>query len=204
MNIHAFQLNGLGEAPFTFQGVDEQPDGCDHCGTAIRFRFWLKSADGQTFKVGSDCIEKTGDAGLIDIARERVNQRRREAAQAKRDAAWLVECNAQRARNPGGLTDWELAEAEQEAEKARKAPIIETLLPLADQLQDDRGNFRDSVARSLREGFVPSPNGQCIVAEILGKLAGRKGGKAFTTEKERVLAILAAADTALKSKETDR
>jgi hypothetical protein len=37
---------------------------CDYCGTAITNVFHIKSADGKAFKVGCDCVEKTGDAGL--------------------------------------------------------------------------------------------------------------------------------------------
>jgi len=74
--IHAFEVAGLGKAPFKFTGMSEkvyqachgapvQPGSvCDYCGTAIRYEFWIKSADQKTFKVGCDCVSKTDDMGL--------------------------------------------------------------------------------------------------------------------------------------------
>jgi len=76
--IHRFEQTGLGLASFNFTGeVTEktyqacsgalvQADStCDYCGTCIRYEFWVCSADGKEFKVGCDCIHKTGDNGLI-------------------------------------------------------------------------------------------------------------------------------------------
>jgi hypothetical protein len=76
--IHRFESAGLGKAPFVFTGrMTEKTycacpgapvqagSTCDYCGTCIRYEFWVSSADGKEFKVGCDCIHKTGDAGLI-------------------------------------------------------------------------------------------------------------------------------------------
>jgi len=78
LTIHRFERAGLGLAPFRFKGsVTEKTfqachgapiqngSTCDFCGTCIRYEFWVESSDKKTFKVGSDCIHKTGDAGLI-------------------------------------------------------------------------------------------------------------------------------------------
>jgi hypothetical protein len=74
--IHKFEAAGLGKAPFRFVGVSKnwfvpcpgepgKPGGsCDYCGTGIAFEHHIKSADGKRFKVGSECVLKTGDAGL--------------------------------------------------------------------------------------------------------------------------------------------
>lgn len=71
---HKFELAGLGCAPFRFTGMTQnlfrcgdtvKPGGsCDYCATGITFECWVESADGKRFKVGSDCINKVGDAGL--------------------------------------------------------------------------------------------------------------------------------------------
>lgn len=83
--IHAFERAGLGKAPFRFVGMGQQnraygevvvghvdgfavttkPGGtCAFCGTAIQNLFGIESADGRRFHVGSECVNKTGDAGL--------------------------------------------------------------------------------------------------------------------------------------------
>lgn len=76
--IHKFESRGLGKAPFQFTGLvtekvycacpgaPAQPGStCDYCGTCIKYEFWVRSSDGNEFKVGCDCIHKTGDSGLI-------------------------------------------------------------------------------------------------------------------------------------------
>lgn len=73
--LHPFERSGLGVAPFRYVsherkvgpimvgmsqvGAPGQPMGsCQHCGTGIADCFWVESADGKTFYVGSDCILK--------------------------------------------------------------------------------------------------------------------------------------------------
>jgi hypothetical protein len=87
VGMHVFTRSKLGVAPFRCVGVYQdigpkvisnqgvvttmigspgQAMGvCAHCGTGIADCFQIKSADGKTFVVGSSCVEKTGDAGLI-------------------------------------------------------------------------------------------------------------------------------------------
>jgi hypothetical protein len=76
VGVHAFEAAGLGKAPFRFVGVSESsctyPDGttqatgtCDYCSNGIRYCCHIRSADGKEFVVGSDCVRKTGDTGLI-------------------------------------------------------------------------------------------------------------------------------------------
>lgn len=73
---HAFEVAGLGAAPFRFVGMSENyityPDGttqaggcCDYCFTGIRYECHCVSSDGKRFKVGCDCIAKVGDEGLL-------------------------------------------------------------------------------------------------------------------------------------------
>ncbi len=73
---HAFEVSGLGLAPFRFVGMSENavsyPDGtskaggsCDYCGTGIRFECHIVSSDNVSSKVGCECIRKVGDAGLL-------------------------------------------------------------------------------------------------------------------------------------------
>jgi hypothetical protein len=72
---HAFEVAGLGRAPFRFVGLSEnvidaggeQKAGgcCAYCFTGIRFECHILSSDGKRTTVGSNCIEKVGDAGLL-------------------------------------------------------------------------------------------------------------------------------------------
>lgn len=78
IGLHVFERAGLGLAPFrcvgwnrmTFQATPDspvQPGGtCDFCGTAIIYAALIQSRDGKQFKVGCDCVSKTGDEGLIE------------------------------------------------------------------------------------------------------------------------------------------
>lgn len=77
IGMHVFQRAGLGLAPFKFvdfytaryqacPGAPVQPGaGCEFCGTGIMQVCVIESADKKRFKVGVDCLRKTGEAGLI-------------------------------------------------------------------------------------------------------------------------------------------
>lgn len=98
--VHAFELAGLGKAPFRFLGLSRevyqaipgdpecpiQPGAsCDFCGQAIYNVCRILSADGRTFKVGCDCVAKTGDKGLrkvVDAATRKVAADKRAAKAA--------------------------------------------------------------------------------------------------------------------------
>lgn len=96
--VHKFEAAGLGRAPFRFVGIEEkrgpirytdkatglemevgapgQPMGtCEYCGQGIAICCTVRSADGKTFIVGSDCIAKVGDAGLKKLVDTKVRQR---------------------------------------------------------------------------------------------------------------------------------
>ena len=83
VGMHVFTRSKLGAAPFRCIGVHQklgpihmadgtevgypgQPMGvCAHCGTGIADCYVIRSAEGNVFVVGSSCVEKTGDAGLL-------------------------------------------------------------------------------------------------------------------------------------------
>lgn len=81
---HKFERAGLGKAPFrvtgfsreVFQAIPGDPNcpiqpgtSCDYCGQGIMYVAWILSADGKRFKVGTNCVEQTGDRGLIKAAK---------------------------------------------------------------------------------------------------------------------------------------
>lgn len=100
--IHKFEQAGLGKAPFKYIGmVDQQIShgervignvggvqmttkqggSCAYCGQYIINMFNVKSADGNVFHVGCDCINKVGDAGLTVLVNADVKKMK--AAKAK-------------------------------------------------------------------------------------------------------------------------
>jgi hypothetical protein len=105
VGMHVFTRSNLGVAPFRCVGVFSdtgphlypQADGttieigspgqamgvCAHCGTGIADCYKIRSADGKEFVVGSSCVEKTGDAGLIKSYKN--SPAVRAFAKAKRD-----------------------------------------------------------------------------------------------------------------------
>lgn len=102
--IHPFERRGLGRAPFrctggyeskyqACQGAPIQPGStCDYCGTGIMSVFTIKSADGNEFKVGCDCVAKTyRECAKTDLERDArkvvdaVNKIKTDAANARKD-----------------------------------------------------------------------------------------------------------------------
>lgn len=65
--IHIFEASGLGKAPFTYVRHYVKSGSCDYCNTGIVHNFELRSSDNKVFKVGCNCIEKSGDLGLCKV-----------------------------------------------------------------------------------------------------------------------------------------
>lgn len=104
--IHKFEEAGLGVAPFrcvrieirkyqACPGAPIQPgSSCDYCGTGIMEVCIIRDANGHEFKVGNNCVAKTGDAGLVNVVKREVNRLRTEGRH-KREAATIAEGKAQ-------------------------------------------------------------------------------------------------------------
>lgn len=65
-----------------------------------------------------------------------------------------------------------------ENDKKRKK-AIQILLPIANELADNNGGFRDSVAKDMKNGYIPQGRGLSITIDILSKMRGRRGSKAY-------------------------
>jgi hypothetical protein len=84
--IHIFEAAGLGIAPFTVHSVSyEKWDSCQFCGTAIREHCYIKDSNGKIFYVVNECVYKTGDAGLVNETKLKVNKLRTERRHEKED-----------------------------------------------------------------------------------------------------------------------
>lgn len=113
--VHVFEAAGLGKAPFAFiacyedrgpkamgngvtVGAPGQPMGtCAYCGTGIAYCCQIESSDGKTFVVGTDCVAKTGDAGLKAKVDEVKAKLTREKQDATITANWVwVEQNREK------------------------------------------------------------------------------------------------------------
>lgn len=151
---HKFEIAGLGKAPFKLVGYRElkfqacadapvQPGGsCDYCGTAIIGAFLIKSSDGKTFKVGCDCVNKTGDAGLKRVVAQEKTKLRKIKDQARIatavDRLWDPELREKLAQQPHPtfpektLLDWInwMIDHAGNAGKVRVARVIEQALAL--------------------------------------------------------------------------
>jgi len=109
---HPFEKAGLGKAPFSCTGVSENVwdngDGttkaggvCDYCGTGIRWEFWIKGsiANAKQFKVGCDCVAKTGwGIERFEEVRAAHTRARRQAGVAKRREVRQAQIAAERAQ----------------------------------------------------------------------------------------------------------
>ena len=100
---HVFEKAGLGKAPFKYIGFSELSErrvtdaqgfthhiaaggSCDYCGAAIHYAMWIQDANGKRFKVGCDCVEKTGAKGIkkhVAAAKKQQAKAAREKAKAK-------------------------------------------------------------------------------------------------------------------------
>lgn len=95
---HRFERAGLGKPPYKFLGLTKslfqaapgEPvkagSSCDYCGTAIVDCCNFRSADGKHFHVGTDCVRKAGDKGLVRKVAQAETAARKEKT-AKRIAA---------------------------------------------------------------------------------------------------------------------
>lgn len=178
--IHAFEERGLGKAPFRWLreidcGSIRRGSTCDFCGTPIRYLEVILSSDGKEFKVGCDCVAKTGDKGLIDTVKRERARARREAEWARRQAKAEEELEAQRARN-GGKTDSEILQDKAQAERLEKMHRIKThnawIIEILYERQSSGSGFVIDMQRRLAtESFSYDMSKR--VCEILADIAAR-------------------------------
>ena len=118
---HKFERANLGAAPFRFIGMEQkvivhpeytQPAGtCNYCGTGIRYCYWIESADGKRFYVGSDCVGHLGDTKLVAVVMSAERQRKNAIAAEKREAKRLAEHAAQQQEIERRIDEYRSAKA---------------------------------------------------------------------------------------------
>lgn len=123
--LHTFEKAGLGTAPFRCVGMCEIPSSslaasnpdayrmamadlprglsigsCAYCGMGLKYNFIVMGATGRRFVVGSECVNRTGDAGLVKSVkgeRSRIAAEKRVARNAKAAAERKAVYEAERA-----------------------------------------------------------------------------------------------------------
>jgi hypothetical protein len=196
--LHPFETAGLGLAPFSYAGMsektyapDNQPGGtCDFCGNGIRYCCHIRSADGKSFIVGTDCVRRleSEDNRLLTAVERDVAEREQVKRTAKRQAKWEAdrlaresELQSQRDRN-GGLTDWEIGEnARLQAERELEAKMTAANGWLLEILAGDGSFIQDMAATLRRNALGTLSDGQFrILRDIYGKAkGGRRNSKAY-------------------------
>lgn len=139
MGAPPYRYIGHERCMFTVPGTDINRPGalCDHCATSIADCYFFVSKDGKRFKVGSSCVNKSEDKGMINTVKRaaaKVATARRHESEAEKIAALklaLVD-EATRAKlaslpHPNNFTD-------------RKTGAALTLLDYADFMWKASGN----------------------------------------------------------------
>lgn len=200
-DIHSWEFYGIGKAPFTLLSVIDRHGTCEVCSRAIRVNCRVRDAEGKVFGVGSSCIHKSGDLGLINKAKEEQKRRRKKKRAAQAEQERQARLEQERSRN-GGLTDWELEQKELSEKEAKRlallAEAIELLDPLARYLERQNGSFCQSIAQGFYKGTLPRGRGISLTLEILAKRKGRKNSKAYLAEYEAVESIFNQAQAIIK------
>jgi len=209
--IHIWEAQGLGKAPFHVVGfvtlpsanqnpsayrsaMENLPGGyelgcCGACGHGLVNNFLIESSDKKKFAVGSDCVEKTGDAGLVNAANEAHKQEMAKTKYQKmlhRQEEYDRSQKEQR-KNNGGKTDSECFEEYLESAKSDIFKAInQQMFELGQRLEDGKGGFRDDVARSFYSGQLPKGRGVKIVIDIFAKQKGKPNSAEYQIEIKRL------------------
>jgi hypothetical protein len=221
---HPFELAGMGYGPYRFNGIHDIAEAREHamnhlggthaaehpkleaglgtccnCGMAINIVCIVQSADGRLWGVGSDCVEKVGDAHLGDKVKVAIARRRRAKAAAKREEArkvrhqeWLAAACTAKDALPGETNEQYKTRqyaAEQEREAAYKAKVAERQARFAQDLATlqaiaETGNtFAASMMFALQEGPLTPRQADCTA-----KFFHRRGTASHAELVERFMA----------------
>jgi hypothetical protein len=149
---HVFEVSECGIAPFRLVSLWQLPSpvmmnsigGCEqynaimasapcrvgccaHCGMPLIYHYIIKDANGKLFAVGCECVNKTGDSGLIkEVARAKKSLEQKvradkkavkvQSAKAKRQAEIQVRIDTFRFANPGVVEFLEAENAKEDGQ----------------------------------------------------------------------------------------
>jgi hypothetical protein len=166
--VHPFEKAGLGKAPFTFTGLQRvtfqaapgapvQVGGsCDYCATGIVLHFFIRSSDGKSFKVGCDCVAKTGDRGLIKATK----QGKKELLATEKNVRQEASRAQRRKDTQAARAERALVSVEAQKEILAQLYTIGNIDPTTDQPTATNGTWAERTARDLsdkiRNGIILS------------------------------------------------
>lgn len=186
--IHAFEKAGLGFAPFHCVGVASIPSpslaaanptaynnalamlprdigcgSCQFCGTGIMHNYIIRDRDGRRFVVGSECVNRTGDAGLISTVK---GERKRMAAEKRAER--------------GAVTRAAREASYKAIREARAADFVVTHAALIERAQPfmKEGGFIHDVLTGGTAGRYVSEKAIDTVTRLVGELIQRAIWKA--------------------------
>jgi hypothetical protein len=223
VQIHIFEVAGLGKGPFQVMGCvslpspslgEQNPEAymnamraippgigvgtCAYCGHALVNNYIIKSADEHRFVVGSECVMKAGDHMLTTELKMIQKKERQEKARLRQDE--LMKERVKKAEERKVLAEaaerklYQGFTKDQVAASTQRAKA-EIMKELSFRLEDGKLGFRDSVADDMKRGLVPRGRGRDIVIDILSKQVGRSNSKAYAAEALEVEKVLEAAET---------
>lgn len=89
---HIFEAAGLGMAPFRCVDYGRGSTHCDFCGTYIVRVFWIQGSGNEDtrFKVGCECVKRTGDESMSMLVERYTEEVRQENYASLRDKLLAV------------------------------------------------------------------------------------------------------------------
>jgi len=187
--IHIFEKAGLGVAPFEYVDYFEKKGGsCDYCGHPITRHYGVRGVDGKTFYVGSECIFKHGDEGLIDTVKAKSKEVERERRRAKAEA----KAAAKRAEKMAAEAEWRAKQDNiDQIINEKRAELIPQIQEATKWLTDvldtyTRSNFCQELSVEIQVSFKTLAsrgyhNSTCLpwIRDYWCKSFGRRQSKAY-------------------------
>lgn len=89
VEVHPFEAAKLGRAPFTCVDCTIGEHRCAYCTTPLKYLYHIRSADGRSFVVGSECVKQAGGAvaGFEQFNRQMQARVRELQAKARKERA---------------------------------------------------------------------------------------------------------------------
>lgn len=200
---HVFEVSGIGFAPFGVVSPSHDFQQacpvfwCEHCGRTLKHRHFVKDVNGKIAVVGSQCILKSGDAGLVDEFKLTQKRIRAEQRQAIHDKAITEALEEERQRFSG------MTRAEIEAVvKERREELARAFFSVASQsevleimqgLISEGNSFSFNMVMLMRDLAKMSERQWQVIAEIVARFksnGSRKNSKAYKAQLPAATALV--------------